>query len=832
MKQKQRPERTSKTDPCNILILRRTALATAIAGAITAPMAQARDWDRNIELFLSPTTKRTLAGGQLLQPLLQDADSLTYLDFRGIFNVGNTNEFNLGLGYRRLVGDRRWIVGGYVAGDTRESIHNKRYNQISFGLETLSTDWDFRANYYLPITDTKVINPVLSGARFQGHSLFVNSLVEEALDGADIEVGHILPFIPIGETRLFVGGYYFDGDVAPSTGLSPRIRLEFRPRKNIILGTSVQHDDLFGTEARFTIKFSLGYKSETGVRTLSERMIQFVERDIDIKDTGPLDDERMTSSDPAFRSTLSTDVYHIDNTASAGGDGTFEHPYDSIAACESGGPGTCGDNAADSIIYVHAGDGTSTGLNSTLTLSANQKLIGQGFNFYGYGGDAFPLFENGGKAVVLADNNEVAGLKFVGGGIGVYGSNVTGFNIHGNRFNIHTGIDIETITASSHATVGMISDNLFTNNQYGVVLYNHADGAGNSATQTVTLADNTFTGDDRAIYAYNLSLHNGSATQSLTLKNNSLSGGRIGLDIENVAVYGGKATQTSTLEGNSISGMTQKYGSAFVNYGVNQGTTTQTVNISGGNQFNNNNYSAVLLLNGSINHAHGIQNVNFSGNNQFNKNGGQGVVAVNDSKYASNGIQNIDLSQGNNQFNGNGKNAALPGKYAYLLGGSLSFINLAAGSNATQNVDLTGGAHQFNNNAYSGISAFNLAADQVKYAPGSHDAAATQTLNLNGGAHQANNNRNGLLATNSTYYVSGLYTLKATQTVDLSGGNAFTNNSDHGVAVQNNNADIAGVYDIHATQTLNLTGTILTGNDCLAINNFGDQTVTPGGACP
>ena len=89
----------------NTVTFRRTALATAIATVIAPTAAlQAADWGRNIQIFVNPSSKRTLAGGQLLQPLLQDGVSLTYLDFRGVFSPGRTEEFNLGLGYRPAPG--------------------------------------------------------------------------------------------------------------------------------------------------------------------------------------------------------------------------------------------------------------------------------------------------------------------------------------------------------------------------------------------------------------------------------------------------------------------------------------------------------------------------------------------------------------------------------------------------------------------------------------------------------------------------------------------------------------------------------------------------------
>ena len=143
---------------------------------------------------------------------------------------------------------------------------------MSIGAEALSLVWDFRANYYHPVGDSDNVVGT-EGIGFSGFSVFNNGLIEEALKGGDVEAGHLLPGIP-WETRAFLGGYTFDGDRNPESIDGYRVRLETRPRKNIILGLSYSDDDVNNSTTYVELKYSFGYTGESGHRTLEQRMIQ------------------------------------------------------------------------------------------------------------------------------------------------------------------------------------------------------------------------------------------------------------------------------------------------------------------------------------------------------------------------------------------------------------------------------------------------------------------------------------------------------------------------------------------------------------------------------
>ncbi len=69
------------------------------------------------------------------------------------------------------------------------------------------------------------------------------------------------------------------------------------------------------------------------------------------------------------------EVLHVDNTAAGGGDGSAETPFNTLVAAE-------GASSAQTVIYVHVGDGTSAGQNAGVTLNKDgQQLIGSGTDF-------------------------------------------------------------------------------------------------------------------------------------------------------------------------------------------------------------------------------------------------------------------------------------------------------------------------------------------------------------------------------------------------------------------------------------------------------------------
>ena len=83
----------------------------------------------------------------MILPLLNNEQNIIFFNPRVSIMDEGANEFNLGLGYRRLVVDGL-VLGGNVFVDSRESAYSNRFNQWGAGVELLSNFVDFRANYY------------------------------------------------------------------------------------------------------------------------------------------------------------------------------------------------------------------------------------------------------------------------------------------------------------------------------------------------------------------------------------------------------------------------------------------------------------------------------------------------------------------------------------------------------------------------------------------------------------------------------------------------------------------------------------------------------------
>ncbi|HEY3052840.1 MAG TPA: Ig-like domain-containing protein [Thermoanaerobaculia bacterium] len=128
-----------------------------------------------------------------------------------------------------------------------------------------------------------------------------------------------------------------------------------------------------------------------------------------------------TSSSTGLVSIFVSDrVWYVKNDAGPG-DGRSVSPFNNLFAAEFA-------SAIGDIIYVHTGNGTTSGQNAGIVLKANQKLIGQGValvvGVYTLNPASLaPVIGNaGGIGVTLANANTVAGLKVTSSAGGISGT--------------------------------------------------------------------------------------------------------------------------------------------------------------------------------------------------------------------------------------------------------------------------------------------------------------------------------------------------------------------------------------------------------------------------
>lgn len=123
------------------------------------------------------------------------------------------------------------------------------------------------------------------------------------------------------------------------------------------------------------------------------------------------------------RISVSDCVWYVDNTAATGGDGTSDEPFDTLAEAQAA-------VTADDIVFVYAGDGTSTGYGSGMQLLAGQQLVGEVAGLSVRGTTLVPatagkrpvLTATNQPVVALGAGNVVTGLRIdPAGGSGVEG---------------------------------------------------------------------------------------------------------------------------------------------------------------------------------------------------------------------------------------------------------------------------------------------------------------------------------------------------------------------------------------------------------------------------
>lgn len=476
-----------------------------IVAAIAAPAA-ADPIPTNVEVGGGVSDDHAVLITRVLKPFSQTDLTLWYGDARWNQDFdASTNETNLGVGYRRLSDDFGRIWGGYLAWDYVNSDFNENYSLTTLGFEVLSLTWDFRANAHIALDNSKIVDvtPLMQNGQFEGTRLEVDSAVlhEEALTGVEAEIGRALPTGDFpGELRLYVGAHQYQGDIAPSNS-GFFARTEYRPTQNFTLG--LRHDAESGEypdQTRLEARYSFGYSASSKPRTMDYRMWEFHERGTGAKLSSALPAAEMTERG---RLVIANNVVHIDNTATAGGDGSFERPYNSFAACTAGrcNDGVSGADARDramgELVYVHAGDGSANGYNTPVTLEARQRLIGQGYELAGIGGDTAPQVTVTGNAIKLAENNEVAGFNINASGDGIFGPALPGaYSIHDNQI-VAGGRGIAfTSFALADNTVNSFSADLRDNQiNAGDTAIFFADtgvnGSGARLSRTITIDGNT-----------------------------------------------------------------------------------------------------------------------------------------------------------------------------------------------------------------------------------------------------------------------------------------------------------------------------------------------------
>jgi hypothetical protein len=449
--------------------------------------------------------------------------AVAFTDLRGVVvDDSRIWEANAGIGGRWYSDEWARIFGINSYYDFRDT-GKAHFNQLGLGFELLGNRWDLRGNAYFPVgpqhrlVSESAANSGVLTPRFAGHFILLESaastqLFEAAMRGFDLEVGVPLPVLERFDPRVYAGFYHYEttgGHVA--NGVRGRATAQLTQR--LLVQAEVQNDHVFDTTAsvgllwRFGGEYSRGWPRLGGGRkTLPERLDDPVIRDVHIVV------ERQTRIGPPAISEPALDpstgqpliVQHAEGGAPAGGDGTFEHPYRTLAQVQAGsGPGQ--------ILFVR--NGTYAG---GITLQPGQRLLGDGTPHLftaQQGTFLLPTVLPGATptitvadqvifsvevthvaAIVLAPNTEVSGLRIQlgssrGPSTGIYGARFAG-NIDLNHNFISGATDLGVFLTGVTGPLS-ITQNTITGNATGF----ESDGvAGRLAFTGNTLRNNVVIG--------------------------------------------------------------------------------------------------------------------------------------------------------------------------------------------------------------------------------------------------------------------------------------------------------------------------------------------------
>lgn len=370
---------------------------------------------------------------------------------------------NLVLGYRTFDAGSDRTYGGYVAFDHRNT-GNNGFNQLGLGLETLGTGWDARLNGYIPIGDQQQgVREGFVDTFFEERSLFLTRReeLEAAMGGLDFEAGGRLARLGrTGDLRGYGGLYWYDAPGSPST-VGWRLRMEARPSDTVNLGVALQQDALFGTNVVVSVGVNvpgsrprdLPPRPDTALARLGET----VGRNASIVVDYQTEEENIAATNPT---TGETYVFQHVNLGAAGGNGTIENPYgtvaEAIAAAESDG---------NHIVYVQAG--TDPGIpgfripDDVAVLSTGPE---QFVDTVEVGLERLPLSGSGQfpqvtDSVIMGNNSTLSGFQITGTtGAGVIVRNVGNAIVRDNA--IRSTVDAGVLLQDATGTILLVNNQI------------------------------------------------------------------------------------------------------------------------------------------------------------------------------------------------------------------------------------------------------------------------------------------------------------------------------------------------------------------------------------
>ncbi|TYQ31996.1 beta strand repeat-containing protein [Pseudanabaena sp. UWO310] len=539
---------------------------------------------------------------ELRIPLNQTPENFLYLNPQvRLFNNGRMGS-NLAVGYRSLNDIGKYILGGYLAYDNRDT-GAQFFHQISAGLEFFAESWDMRLNAYLPVgkTNTQLSETILNSGTFQGTQFLIDRerRFDAAMGGVELEAGTIVNTGDAGYLRPYLGTYYYTatnsiGALGIKGGLAYYGDL-------VNAGLSIQNDRIFGTSILFNIGINLSNRSERKVTppTLLDRMNEPLSRNGSILVENQTVRDGLVAINPVTGQPYSFFVVADSTTGLSGTPNVVSFANFSTALANAGA------SSGNGIVYTYTPNGSTAPTFSGFTIPDGTKVISSAPSVIpiayqlGAGGTTFsnlPVTSNTGVypivngTVTLASGSNQALIGYrINKNVGTTGANPA---VVGNN-NVNSTIAYNNVTITAPATTPIGSSGR------GIVLVSasgNTNVTGNQVSNAIAEGIRLDNVSGNAVISGNTVVNTiQPSTQtnveaSILVRNNT---GNINLTIANNTV----GSNTATAGVNEIDGIEFSLCRVYSDLGACSTTATATVNITG---------NAIKNITGATDGADGI----------------------------------------------------------------------------------------------------------------------------------------------------------------------------------------------------------------------------------
>jgi hypothetical protein len=396
--------------------------------------------------------------GEAFLPVWQcPGEFVVFGNLRGInYEDARYWESQVGGGVRYVLSDRVILgVNGFYDGRNASS---RYFNQLGTGWELLGKVWETRGNVYLPVGTQRFLVSDLgfTNPQFVRTNISLDHLrvFDVAMRGVDAEVGRGICLSDWVEPKFYLGGYRYTNDDA-RTANGVRGRMEVRLGERLTAHLQVQYDPVFKTTVYGGVGISFGKPSRCSCceAPLEDKLAERVVRDPNVVIQRSTTNTKELALDPATGRPI--EVRHVDSGAGPGGDGSVEHPFQTLAQLQGG-------SAPGQILFAHA---NSVFAGQAIALQTGQRFLGEGIDHLftavqgtfllprATSGTALPVILNAPTdAVTLASSTEVSGFRILNpNGAGIAGQNIASVNINRNFIQnaLGDGIGLDNLSGQS-----------------------------------------------------------------------------------------------------------------------------------------------------------------------------------------------------------------------------------------------------------------------------------------------------------------------------------------------------------------------------------------------